>query len=108
VATATGWVWHERYAWHDARGRLDTFGLEALFEPEPSFESPTTKRRLRNLVDAAGLLDRLVALAPRPATDDELAMVHTPEYIERVRTASARGGGDAGGSSPFGRWTHRI
>jgi hypothetical protein len=34
-----GLVWHERYAWHDARGLLDTLGREALFEPEPSLES---------------------------------------------------------------------
>jgi hypothetical protein len=56
MATRTGWVWHERCAWHDARGLLDTLGREALFEPEPSLESGNTKRRLRNLIDASGLL----------------------------------------------------
>ena len=44
---ATGFVWHERYAWHDARGLLDMFDRSALFEPEPSLENATTKRRLR-------------------------------------------------------------
>ena len=73
---ATGFVWHERYAWHDARGLLDTFDRSALFEPEPSLENGTTKRRLRNLVDASGLLDRLVKIQPRPATEVELARVH--------------------------------
>ena len=72
----TGFVWHERYAWHDARGLLDTFDHTALFEPEPSLESGTTKRRLRNLIDASGLLSDLIQLQPRPATDDELARVH--------------------------------
>jgi hypothetical protein len=50
MATKTGWVWHERYAWHDARGLLDSLGREALAEPEPSLESGNTKRRLRNLI----------------------------------------------------------
>ena len=105
---ATGFVWHERYAWHDARGLLDTFDRSALFEPEPSLESGTTKRRLRNLIDASGLLSRLVELEPRPAADDELARVHDRAYVDRIRSASAGVGGDAGGSSPFGRWTYEI
>ena len=105
---ATGFVWHERYAWHDARGLLDTFDSSALFEPEPSLESATAKRRLRNLIDVSGLLDGLVEIAPRPATEDELAHVHGREYIGRIRSASSGFGGDAGGSTPFGRWTYEI
>jgi len=105
---ATGFIWHERYAWHDARGLLDTFDRSALFEPEPSLESGTTKRRLRNLVEASGLLSRLVAIAPRPCTDDELARVHSRGHIDWVRSASTECGGDAGGSTPFGRWTYEI
>jgi acetoin utilization deacetylase AcuC-like enzyme len=105
---ATGFVWHERYAWHEARGLLDVFDRSALFEPEPSLESGTTKRRLRNLIDASGLLDRLAEIDPQPATEDELARVHGREYIDRIRSASMGLGGDAGGSTPFGRWTGEI
>src|ERR1700761_7836465 len=105
---ATGFVWPERYAWHDARGLLDTFDRSALFEPEPSLENGTTKRRLRNLVDASGLLDRLVKIQPRPATEVELARGHGREYTNRIRSASSGLGGDAGGSTPFGRWTYEI
>ena len=104
----TGFVWHERYAWHDARGLLDMVDRAALFEPEPSLESGTTKRRLRNLLDASGLLSSLVEIEPRAATDDELARVHGRDYIDRIRLASAGLGGDAGGSTPFGRWTYEI
>jgi acetoin utilization deacetylase AcuC-like enzyme len=105
---ATGFVWHERYAWHDARGLLDTFDRAALFEPEPSLETGTTKRRLRNLIDASGLLPSLVEITPRPAADDELARVHARGYVDRIRAASSGLGGDAGGSTPFGRWTYEI
>ncbi len=104
----TGFVWSERYAWHDSRGLLDLFDRSALFEPEPSLESGTTKRRLRNLVDASGLLSNLVEIEPRPASPHELSRVHSPEYVDRIRAASADLGGDAGGSTPFGRWTYEI
>jgi acetoin utilization deacetylase AcuC-like enzyme len=108
MATRTGWVWHERYAWHDARGLMDSVGPEALFEPEPSLESAGTKRRLRNLIDASGLLEQLIPIAPRAAEDEELKAVHSAEYVDRVRRQSRDVGGDAGGSSPFGRGTYEI
>ncbi len=108
MATSTGWVWHERYAWHDARGLMDSVGPQALFEPEPSLESGNTKRRFRNLVDVSGLLAQLTCVAPRSASEDELAMVHSRSYIDRVRRQSRGDGGDAGNSSPFGRGTYEI
>jgi acetoin utilization deacetylase AcuC-like enzyme len=108
MSDRTGFVWHERYAWHDARGMMDSIGPEALFEPEPSLESGTTKRRLRNLVDASGLLAQLVPIAPQPVGDDVLTWIHDPGYVQRVRAASAGDGGDAGGFTPFGRATYEI
>jgi len=108
MADTTGWVWHERYAWHDARGLMDSAPPEALFEPEPSLESGVTKRRFRNLVDASGLLGRLVAIDARSAGDEVLAWIHDPAYIEDVRARSADGGGDAGTWTPCGRGTYDI
>jgi acetoin utilization deacetylase AcuC-like enzyme len=104
----TGWVWHERYAWHDARGLVDSMPHESLFEPEPSLDHGRTKRRLRNLIDASGLLGELTEIAPRPAEDDELCMLHDRAYVHRIAAESADRGGDAGGSTPFGRWTYEI
>lgn len=40
-------------------------------------------RRVRDSMAAIGL--DLPLLEPRPATEDEIAMVHTPEYIDRIR-----------------------
>ena len=104
----TGWVWHERYAWHDARGLTDSLSHASLFEPEPSLESGETKRRLRNLVDASGLLAQLTEVPARSASEAELCRIHAPEYVARIRSESADRGGDAGGSTPFGRWTYEI
>src|SRR3954463_14665473 len=108
MADTTGWVWDERYAWHDARGLQDSAGPESLFEPEPSLESGVTKRRLRNLVDASGLLAHLTQIAPFAAGGDVLARVHDRAYIEEMRAASAAYGGDAGDWTPFGRGTFEI
>ena len=108
MTARTGLVWHERYAWHDARGLLDTFAAEALYEPEPSLDSGETRRRLRNLIDASGLLAQLRMIVPRALSDDELCVLHPSRYVERIRRASAGLGGDAGGSTPFGRWTYEI
>ena len=39
------------------------------------------------------LIDKLNLLAPRAATMEELAAVHAPEYISKIRNQSERGGG---------------
>jgi acetoin utilization deacetylase AcuC-like enzyme len=40
-----------------------------------------------------GIKDKLTSLAPRAASVEELAMVHTPEYISYVKAKAAEGGG---------------
>ncbi len=105
---ATGWVWHERYMWHDSRSFADWAPAEALFEPEPSVESPQTKRRLMNLVHASGMAPQLTWLEPRPASVEQIQALHTPEYVARVRELSARDGGSAGEVTPFGPGSYEI
>ncbi|WP_131740541.1 class II histone deacetylase [Actinomadura roseirufa] len=106
---ATGWVCHERYFWHDTGtgplGAPSGGHLEPLRHPD----HPDTKRRFRNLVEVSGLLERLVPLTPRPATEAELLRVHTPGHLARLRERSEAGGGDAGdGESPFGAGSYEI
>jgi acetoin utilization deacetylase AcuC-like enzyme len=105
---STGWVWDERYAWHDARGLTDSLEHDSLFEPQPSLESGVVKRRLRNLVDVSGLLAQLTEIPATALSADELCTLHDRAYVERVRAESADRGGDAGQSTPFGRWTYEI
>lgn len=57
---------------------------------------PESPERLRVILDTlaeTGLLARLTALEPVPATDAQLQAVHAPGHIERVKTLVARGGG---------------
>lgn len=99
---STGFHWNELYAWHDTGTGSGFLSTGGLVEPEQHGESPATKRRLRNLLDVTGLLEKTVAIPGRKATDAEILRVHTPEYLERVKRESAEGGGDGGELAPFG------
>src|SRR5258708_18913226 len=106
---ATGWLWEERYAWFDA-GNWNDFAStppKAHVQPQEAFENPETKRRFRNLLDVTGVLDKLVQLRARPATDEEILRVHTPEHLAGVRALGATGG-DAGDGTAMGRWGDAI
>lgn len=65
-------------------------------------EDPSSKRRIRNLLEVSGLLDELVQIRPRPASRDELLRVHEAAYIERLDRMSETGFGEAGEKAPVG------
>jgi acetoin utilization deacetylase AcuC-like enzyme len=106
---ATGWLWEERYAWHDAGTWNDIAATpaNAYVEPQQGFENPETKRRFRNLLDVTGVLDQLVPLRARPASDEEILRVHTPEHLARIRSLGAVGG-DAGDGTAMGPFSDEI
>jgi acetoin utilization deacetylase AcuC-like enzyme len=96
---STGYIWHERYAWHDA-GRAS---LDPVVETYPAFDLPKTKRRLHSLIEFSGLAEKLVRISARPASEAELLRVHTASYLKRIRDLSQAGGGHAGEpNSQFG------
>ena len=100
---ATGFLWHEKYMWHDTGS-----GAAANVEPGEHFENPDTKRRMKNLLDLSGLTDKLVRLNPRMATEEELRRFHTDDYINQIRELSEAFGGFAGPQTPFGRGSYEI
>ncbi len=105
---ATGFVFHELYLWHNT-GNAAMFHPSCLtVQPGEHVENPETKRRMKNLLEVSGLTDHLVNLKPRPATDDELTRFHTHAHIEKIRTMSAAGGGDASELTPFGAGSFEI
>jgi acetoin utilization deacetylase AcuC-like enzyme len=104
----TGFVWDERFVWHDSVNIAATYPPEALFEPFPSFESPETKRRIKNLLEVSGLLARLVPIAARPATEAEVLRVHDAAYIERLKAAESQVYGEVGPRTRVGPGTYRI
>ncbi len=105
---ATGFVWHERYMWHDNGSAVAIQPTRGDFEPLPHFESPDTKRRLKNLMDGYGVTPRLERLAIEPAGPEDVLRVHTREYLERVQELSAGRGGDAGEYALVGPGSYEI
>ena len=80
----TGFVWHERYMWHEGGRIAGIVPVGYPVEPGSPHETTATKRRIKNLVDASGFIDHLVAVKPREATRQELLRVHTPAYLDRL------------------------
>lgn len=80
----TGIVWDERYMWYDFGSYATVFNDYRFIQPGTHPETPESKRRIFNLLDASGLLSQLELIKPHYASRDELALVHDPEYINRV------------------------
>jgi len=94
--------------WHDTGTAASAFPAGLTIEPDVHAENPATKRRFRNLLEVSGLLDELVPLKPRPATEDEIARFHSRAYIARIKQLSGERGGDAGELTPFGPGSFEI
>lgn len=105
---ATGLVWHELYMWHDTGTAAWVMPPGLTVEPLKHIENADGKRRLRNLVEVSGLLEHLVQLKPRPATEIEILRLHTADYVQRVKKMSSERGGDAGELTPFGSGSYEI
>ena len=65
--------------------------LEHAEEGHP--ESPERLQQILLVLKTTGVLPRLAALEPVAATDAQIAAVHSPEHVRRVRELVARGGG---------------
>ena len=94
--------------WHDTGSGASELPSGGWLEPHVHAESPDTKRRLKNLLDATGLTERLVALPPRAATIEEVCRVHDRSYVDRIAGLSQGRGGEAGSEAPFGNGSFEI
>ncbi|UDL94582.1 class II histone deacetylase [Lichenihabitans sp. PAMC28606] len=99
---ATGWNFHELYLWHDTGNAATFFPPGLTIEPGDHAENASTKRRFRNLMEVSGLLEHLTTVASVPIDEDDLALFHGRDYIERIKAMSAARGGDASHLTPFG------
>ena len=104
MTTATGFVWHQLYGWHDTGLQFQLPSGGSPVQPLPNGESPESKVRLASLVEATGLGDRMERVRPMTATDEDILRVHTRAYLDLLKRESlAPKGGDAGdGVTPFG------
>ncbi len=107
MAPKTGFVWHELYMWHNTGNYAGVMPTGLTVQPYEHAENPETKRRFKNLMDVAGLTDQLIEVSPRPATEQEVLMLHEPDYLERIKVLN-EAGGDAGVFTPMGVGSYDI
>lgn len=104
----TGWVTHELYFWHDTLHWCGFLEPGLSVQPGVHFENPETKRRMKNLVEVAGLDADLVPLRPTEIDDELLLTVHTPEHLAHLERICGAGGGDMGQLTPGGPASYAI
>lgn len=108
---STHFLTDERTFWHST-------GVQALFLPigdwvEPpagsyGADTPGSKRRLVNLVRAAGFDSELTLRSADPAAHDDLTRVHPASYIDDFKALSDAGGGELGLFAPFSKGGFEI
>ncbi len=99
----TGFVCDDRYFDH----RTDE-GLGPWVDPGPAFETVAGKKRIRDLVVRAGLMDQLVTVPAVPLSRTDALRFHTEEYLDSLVAMSAADGGDAGEDTWFGPGSYEI
>ncbi|NLT27394.1 MAG: class II histone deacetylase [Microbacteriaceae bacterium] len=105
----TGYMWHERFGWHDTGRSAAIWPPNPMVQPIQAFENAETKTRMASLVEVSGLGDELTRIRPRPATDAELERVHVRDYLDRLARESAHIGGEGGdGETIFGAGSYDI
>jgi acetoin utilization deacetylase AcuC-like enzyme len=75
---ATGYVYHPIYLNHDTGQHVEVAArLEAIV----------------SYLEKTGLKSKLTPIEPRPATVDEISLVHQRQYIKEIEETARRGGG---------------
>lgn len=105
---ATALIYDDRFLRHDVgQGLLYMPGIPEQ-ESGERLGGPSVVQRSRHLLVASGLAAQLTEIPPRLAGADELAYVHTPEYVAHIRTLSDGAGGNAGSIAPVSPGTYEI
>jgi acetoin utilization deacetylase AcuC-like enzyme len=107
---SVGLVFDDRYLTHNTGLDLIWDRVRYPFaEPVPHPSSPGQAGRAKHLMDLYGIADRMLRIEPAVATDDQLTVYHTPEYLARVaEIAATEEGGDTGEGAPIGRGGDRV
>ncbi len=98
----TAYCYDERFLAHDTGHETIVLPDGTPLEPAEHPSSARIIRRTAQLIAGSGLLEALVPVLARPASEAELAMYHAPEYIAQVRELAAQGGGKLDPETPIG------
>ncbi len=89
----TGFVFDEHYLAHDTGVENTVVTRHGSFaaSPEAHPSAVFITRRIKEFLDGSGLTAQMLPIAARAATEDELAVYHTREYIAGIRAFVASG-----------------
>lgn len=104
----TGFLYHERYFWHDTGSSVLGLPMHEAMQPIAHPESAESKRRVKNLIEVSGLLDQLTVLRPHVASEESVLRYHSRDYIEHLKQLSDGNGGVTGEEVQFGRGSYEI
>jgi len=84
----TGLIFDDRYLLHDTGAESTVRMRGGSFETSPEGHPSSTSitKRIKEFLDGSGLTAMMQPVAARAASEDELAVYHTREYIEGVRS----------------------
>ncbi|MDQ6661151.1 MAG: class II histone deacetylase, partial [Chloroflexota bacterium] len=91
--SSTGLVFDDHYLAHDTgtESIVTLRNRSFTLTPEPHPSALFITERIKEFLDGAGLTEQMQPLAARPATEDELAVYHTREYIAGIRALTQGG-----------------
>ncbi|WP_165423874.1 class II histone deacetylase [Ktedonosporobacter rubrisoli] len=92
-AQQTGFVFDNYFLAHDAGVQTKVIMRDKTFEmsPEAHPSAASITQRTKELLDGTGLTAQMLPIAARAATEDEIAVYHTRDYIRGVRALAAGG-----------------
>src|SRR5262249_25798472 len=88
LSKQTGLVFDQRFLAHDT-GVEDVVVLRdrsLRLSPQPHPSSSVITQRIKEFLDGSGLAADMLPIPARAATEDELAVYHTREYIAGIQT----------------------
>lgn len=104
-----GLVFDDRYLTHNTGLHLiEDARLYPFAEPIAHPSSPALVGRAKHLLDLHGIAERMARIEPVVATDEQLTVYHTPDYLARVAALSVGAGGDTGAGAPIGPGGDRV
>jgi len=77
-------------------------------EPMIHFSNYRLVMRNKHLIDLSGLGKQLTRIEPYLASEDDIAVYHSADYIERVQQLCAAGGGETGEGAEAGPESYEI
>lgn len=104
-----GLVFDDRYLTHNTGlDLIEDVAPWPFAEPVPHVSNPALVGRAKHLLDLYRVADRMTRIAPILATDEQLTVYHTPDYVARVTAICEAGGGDTGSGAPIGVGGDRV